>query len=53
MTRRKHPAPADIEACASAWSLDKQVHQARRDMGEARWAKLNRAWEQDPIEQET
>lgn len=28
----------------SCWSLDRQIAQARRDMGPARWAELNKEW---------
>jgi hypothetical protein len=28
----------------SVWSLDKQVAQARREMGEERWQQLQKEW---------
>jgi len=31
---------------APNYSLDKRIAQARREMGEARWAELNKEWEQ-------
>lgn len=34
---------------APNFSLDKQVAQARREMGEDRWAQLNREWEEAPF----
>lgn len=47
MSRRKRPTPAGSGACASAWSLDKQIARTRRDMGEARWVKLNKEWDNE------
>lgn len=33
-----------IPECAPNFSLDRQIAQARREMGEARWAQLQREW---------
>lgn len=31
------------------WTLDRQIAQARREMGEARWAQLMKEWDDEPL----
>ena len=38
--RQNQPAPES----APTFTLDRQIAQARRDMGEARWAELQKEW---------
>lgn len=46
--KREDPAPAAIISSEPEWAptltMSRQVAQARREMGEARWQQLNAEW---------
>ncbi|MFK4871627.1 hypothetical protein [Novosphingobium sp. ZW T3_23] len=39
----------EAPACLPTFNLDRSINAARADMGEARWAQLNREWEDSPF----
>jgi len=43
--RSMRPVETFDPVAASPWSLDKQIAEARRDMGETRWQELCAEWD--------
>lgn len=40
--------PEPPRECEPTYTLDKQIAEARRQIGERRWAKLNDEWNEQP-----